>query len=105
MACPMESRNPRRLLRILSDATSARKVQMAAQHGGGEHADDRHDLPRREEMGQVDRSAVTELTQVLIAKASEPSEKLAWANRLGTRRLAQGILPKLDACFAALQLT
>ena len=28
----------------------------------------------------------------------------AWAQRLATRRLASGVVPELDACFAALHL-
>jgi hypothetical protein len=40
----------------------------------------------------------------LIAKAKDTSEKLALAQRLATRRLASGVVPELDACFAALAL-
>jgi Flp pilus assembly CpaE family ATPase len=39
-----------------------------------------------------------------IAKAKEQSEKLALADRLAVKRLAIGVLPELDACFAALAL-
>lgn len=43
--------------------------------------------------------------KAMIAQAADQAEKLSWANQLGTRRLAQGILPKLDACFEALALS
>ena len=39
-----------------------------------------------------------------IANASGVVEKIALAQKLATRRLATGVLPELDACFAALQL-
>ncbi|CAG1012111.1 hypothetical protein BURK2_04440 [Burkholderiales bacterium] len=39
-----------------------------------------------------------------IAKASSQSDKLALAQRLATQRLARGVIPELDACFAALDL-
>jgi hypothetical protein len=42
--------------------------------------------------------------KALIAKAGDTAEKLALAHKLATRRLAHGVLPELDACFAALAL-
>jgi hypothetical protein len=39
-----------------------------------------------------------------IARAASASDKLALAQRLATRRLARGVVPELDACFAALDL-
>ena len=39
-----------------------------------------------------------------IAKAASASEKLALAQQLATQRLARGVVPELDACFAALEL-
>ena len=39
-----------------------------------------------------------------IAKAGTQSDKLALAQRLATQRLARGVIPELDACFAALDL-
>lgn len=39
-----------------------------------------------------------------IAKAESPADKLALAQKLATRRLARGVVPELDACFAALDL-
>jgi hypothetical protein len=39
-----------------------------------------------------------------IAKAASASDKLALAQRLATQRLARGVVPELDACFAALEL-
>ena len=40
----------------------------------------------------------------LIAVAGDSTERLALAQRLATRRLASGVVPELDACFAALCL-
>ena len=40
----------------------------------------------------------------LIAKAKDTTAKLALAQKLATRRLASGVVPELDACFAALEL-
>jgi len=40
----------------------------------------------------------------LIVKADTVAEKLALAQALATRRLACGVVPELDACFAALEL-
>lgn len=40
----------------------------------------------------------------LIASATDAAQKLALAQRLATRRLASGVVPELDACFAALDL-
>jgi len=40
----------------------------------------------------------------LIVKATNVAEKLALAQALATRRLACGMVPELDACFAALEL-
>jgi len=42
--------------------------------------------------------------KALIAKTSDTAEKLAWARKLATRRLACGVVPELDECFAALDL-
>ena len=39
-----------------------------------------------------------------IAEASNVAEKIALAQKLATRRLATGVVPELDACFAALEL-
>lgn len=39
-----------------------------------------------------------------IAKAASAPERLALAQRLATQRLARGVVPELDACFAALDL-
>ena len=43
--------------------------------------------------------------KALIAKARSTEDKLALAQKLATSRLASGVLPELDACFAALGLT
>ena len=40
-----------------------------------------------------------------IARASSAAEKLALAQKLATQRLARGVVPELDACFAALELS
>jgi hypothetical protein len=42
--------------------------------------------------------------KALIAQARETADKLALAQRLATRRLASGVVPELDECFAALEL-
>ena len=42
--------------------------------------------------------------KALIARASDTKEKLTWAQKLATVRLARGVVPELDACFAALAL-
>jgi hypothetical protein len=42
--------------------------------------------------------------KALIAAAADSTERLALAQRLATRRLASGVVPELDACFAALRL-
>ena len=42
--------------------------------------------------------------KLLIAQATETADKLALAQRLATRRLAIGVVPELDECFAALEL-
>jgi hypothetical protein len=39
-----------------------------------------------------------------VARATSASDKLALAQKLATRRLACGVVPELDACFAALDL-
>jgi hypothetical protein len=42
--------------------------------------------------------------KALIAQAADTADKLTLAHQLATRRLACGVLPELDACFAALAL-
>jgi hypothetical protein len=42
--------------------------------------------------------------KALIAQARDTAEKVAWAQKLATRRLASGVIPELDECFAALEL-
>lgn len=42
--------------------------------------------------------------KALIAQAKSTTEKVALAQKLATRRLAIGVVPELDACFAALEL-
>jgi hypothetical protein len=42
--------------------------------------------------------------KALIARADTTADKLALAQKLATRRLAVGVVPELDACFAALDL-
>ena len=39
-----------------------------------------------------------------IASAASTADKLLLAQKLATRRLASGVVPELDACFAALRL-
>ena len=55
----------------------------------------------------VDLSALANDTtdyKSLIVKTTNVAEKLALAQALATRRLASGVVPELDACFAALEL-
>ena len=40
----------------------------------------------------------------LIARAGNRQEKMSLGQKLATRRLARGVVPELDACFAALNL-
>jgi hypothetical protein len=42
--------------------------------------------------------------KALIAQSHSTAEKLGWAQKLATRRLASGVVPELDECFAALDL-
>ena len=42
--------------------------------------------------------------KALIAQTGDTAEKLGLAQRLATRRLACGVVPELDRCFAALEL-
>ena len=42
--------------------------------------------------------------KALIVKARDTADKLTLAQKLATRRLACGVLPELDECFAALEL-
>jgi hypothetical protein len=43
--------------------------------------------------------------KALIAQAPDSTGKLALAQKLATRRLACGVVPELDECFAALELS
>lgn len=42
--------------------------------------------------------------KALIAKAKDQTEKVSLADKLATKRLADGVLPELDTCFVALML-
>ena len=42
--------------------------------------------------------------KALIARAQSTADKVLLAQKLATRRLASGVVPELDACFAALGL-
>lgn len=42
--------------------------------------------------------------KALIARAGSMAEKIELLHKIATRRLAQGAVPELDACFAALEL-
>lgn len=63
------------------------------------------------QLAQEDGRSISELAndktdfKALIAKAKDRAEKIALAEKLGLTRLARGVLPQLDACFAALKLT
>lgn len=39
-----------------------------------------------------------------IARAASSMERVGWAQKLAMQRLARGVVPELDACFAALDL-
>jgi hypothetical protein len=39
-----------------------------------------------------------------IVKAGSAAEKMALVQKLATQRLARGVIPELEACFAALEL-
>lgn len=52
----------------------------------------------------IDLAADTTDYKAEIAKAGSTADKLALAQRLATQRLARGVIPELDACFAALDL-
>ena len=43
--------------------------------------------------------------KALIKRAADTEEKVAWARKLATHRLACGVVPELDECFAALALS
>jgi hypothetical protein len=42
--------------------------------------------------------------KALIAKGESQPDKVALARRLAIQRLARGVMPELDSCFAALDL-
>ena len=42
--------------------------------------------------------------KAMIVRATDTAEKVALARRLATKRLASGVVPELDECFAALEL-
>jgi hypothetical protein len=52
----------------------------------------------------VELAADTTDYKAEIAKAGSAPEKMALAQQLATQRLARGVIPELDACFAALDL-
>lgn len=52
----------------------------------------------------LDLAADTINYKAEIAKAASASEKIVLAQKLATQRLARGVIPELDACFAALAL-
>ncbi|MCR5867635.1 StbB family protein [Aquincola sp. J276] len=56
--------------------------------------------------GQDLRALASDATdyKALIASTQDATQRLAAAQRLATRRLAVGVVPELDRCFAALEL-
>jgi hypothetical protein len=62
--------------------------------------------PRIRGIGQslIELAADSTDYKARIAKTTSASEKLALAQKLATQRLARGVVPELDACFAALEL-
>ena len=51
--------------------------------------------------GQADVPFDCAPSEALIAQAKDGADKLALAQKLATRRLASGVVPELDECFAA----
>ncbi len=57
--------------------------------------------------GEIDLATLAADTtnfKALIAAAPDPDNKVSLARQLANRRLASGVVPDLDACFAALDL-
>lgn len=56
--------------------------------------------------GQTVQDIAGDMTdyKALIARARSTEDRLVLAQKLGTVRLARGVLPELDACFKALRL-
>ena len=54
--------------------------------------------------GLVELAADATDYKSLIVAAEDPGDRLRLAQLLGLARLARGVLPELDACFAALEL-
>lgn len=63
-----------------------------------------YSLVRGTDQSLVELAADRTDYKALIAQAGTQSDKLALARRLATLRLARGVVPELDACFAALEL-
>lgn len=59
---------------------------------------------RGSEQSLIELAADSTDYKAAIARADTVAEKLALAQRLATQRLARGVLPELDACFASLDL-
>jgi len=59
---------------------------------------------RGTDLSLLELAADTTNYKAAIAKAASTHEKVAWAQKLATQRLARGVIPELDACFAALDL-
>jgi hypothetical protein len=76
------------------------------------HADLACRIGTNEIYGQIRRSGLDLSTlledetdyKAAIAAAKDQAAKLVLAKRLTTRRLALGVVPELNACFAALRL-
>ncbi|HET8745961.1 MAG TPA: StbB family protein [Ramlibacter sp.] len=52
----------------------------------------------------MELAADTSDYKAAIAETDSAAEKVALAQKLATQRLARGVVPELDACFAALEL-
>lgn len=59
---------------------------------------------RKTGLSLIDLAADSTDYKAEIARAGSASDRLAFAQKLATQRLARGVVPELDACFNALDL-
>jgi hypothetical protein len=67
------------------------------------HQNEVYPLVRHAEASLLEIAADPTDYKAQIAMAA-PADKVALAQKLATQRLARGVIPELDACFAALDL-
>jgi hypothetical protein len=68
------------------------------------HSNEIYSLVRGTDQSLKGLAADTTDYKQLIAQAGSANDKVALAQALAIQRLARGVLPELDACFAALDL-